>query len=61
MLFSKNSEQKGRLLDKYKTDSMDNKCAKVTSNDSTNNKATKLNLNIITISQFISVLNHCAT
>jgi hypothetical protein len=41
MLFSKNSEQKGRLLDKYQTDSMDKKCAKVTSNDSTNNKATK--------------------
>ncbi len=61
MLFSKNSEQKGRLLDKYQTDSMDKKCAKVTSNDSTNKKATKLNLNIITISQFISVLNHCAT
>ncbi len=38
MLFSKNSEQKGRLLDKYQTDSMDKKCAKVTSNDSTNNK-----------------------
>ncbi len=61
MLFSKNSEQEGRLLDKEQTDSTEKKSAKVTSNDSTNNRATNLNLNIINTSQFRNVLNHCAT